>query len=207
MANQLTAAKYNGPATSDLKKIEDGIGAIDAALDPFNGTNTGQTPFYSTGARCLVRIGGKPAGICTSFSYNLSYNVEEIRTLDSNIPYDVDIAALTVRAQLNTIVDPTGGPEVTSMFATMASSVHQPLVEMQVLDRSGTSVFFTRGVFTSIGFNTGKGQLSSYSANFIGIFMQNYVDQSFVPYSTTGALSGVLSSATALLGSLSGGIL
>jgi len=201
------AAKFQNQGQTALKSLESGLGAVNAALSPFSAP-TGTTPYWNTGARALLMIGGKPTAICTSLSYNLSYNAEEIRTIDSNVSFDIDIGALTIRAQLNTIVDPTAGPEFYSLFATMASSSSQPLVEMQVLDAgTGTSIFFARGIFNSVGFNTGKGQVSSFNASFVGIAFQHYVDQSFVQYSATSEVGAVFSAATNALSGLTGGIL
>jgi len=197
-------------ATKAVAKDTKAVQALNDSLNPFNdlNKNKGQFPFYSTGARSLIRIGGRPVGICTSMSYNLSYNVEEIRTIDTNAPWDLDIGAASIRAQLSTIVDPTGGPEFYSLFATLASSVHQPMVEMQVLDAAtGTSIFFARGVFSSVSFNTAKGSLSSWSANFTGTYFQNYVSQTFVPYSAVGRLGKSLTSLVSGLSNITGGLL
>ena len=210
MANQQTAAKYRGEGDKQVNHATASVDKFNNALNPFGNLDKGQgiVPFYSTGARSLIRIGGRPVGICTSMSYNLSYNVEEIRTIDTNVPWDLDVGAASIRAQLSTIVDPTGGPEFYSLFATLASSVHQPMVEMQVLDAAtGTSIFFARGVFSSVSFNTAKGSLSSWSANFTGTYFQNYVSQTFVPYSAVGRLGKSLTNLVGGLSNLTGGLL
>jgi hypothetical protein len=90
----------------------------------------------------------------------------------------------------------------------MQAAVHQPLIEMQVLDKLGTSLFFARGMFVAVNGNVTQGQISHFSAQFVGVAYQHYVNQKFKPYnSIAGALTGAVQGLQNLASSLTGGLL
>jgi hypothetical protein len=169
------------------KKIEEG-------LDPFSDTKEGigQKPYYQTGARAFIRIGGRPIGVCQDFRWKVSYMPTPIHTIDTVQPWDIDVGPMTVSATLNQIIDPTRGPEADNLLPIMASAVHQPMVELQVLDKLGTSLFFARGMFLAVDGSISRGGLSTHSASFTGIAYQHYVAQQFKPYDSFGAALGGL---------------
>ncbi len=212
MANK-TASKFNqtgvGPVDNSLNAVQSSLGAINAALDPFSEASKqiGQIPFYSTGARALVRIGGRPIGIAQEIKWTISYNAEPINTVDTVHAWDIDIGLSRINASLSSFIDPTKGPESDYMFHTMQSAIHQPFVEMQVLDKFGTSIFFAKGAFVSISGSVAKGQTSGWVAAFVGQAYQHYVVQSFKPYSTASKTAGLLNTALGNLSNLTGGLL
>lgn len=168
----------------------------------------GATPFYSTGARAFIRVGGKAVGVAQSFTWKVSYNGTLINTIDAVESWDIDVGRLTVNGALSQIIDPTKGPEADSISSIMKAAVHQPMVEIQVLDALGTSLFFARGMFLSVSGNIGRGQVSSLSAEFMGTVYQHYVSQQFVPYnSVAGAGSKLAKNIQKLASDLTGGIL
>lgn len=197
-----------GQAGRELKQIEDNASKFNDLLDPFsaNRASIGQIPFYSSGARALIRVGGKPLGVCQEIRWQISYNSEPIMTVDSQFPWDIDIGHARIGASLSQIVDPTGGPETDYLSHTMAASLHQPYVEMQVLDKIGTSLFFARGMFTSISGGASRGAISTWNATFVGVAYQHYVAQNFEPYSDAGKVSGLIGTFTSAASKLTGGI-
>jgi hypothetical protein len=169
---------------------------------------TGQVPFYQTGARAFIKIGGKPLGVCQDFRWSVSYQGTPITTIDSTQPWDIDVGSMSVTASLNQIMDPSKGPEVDNLLPIMSSAIHQPMVELQVLDKLGTSLFFARGMFLSCSGNISKGAVSSISAQFVGVFYQHFVSQSFQPYgSIAGGLSGLANGLKNLASDATGGLL
>lgn len=204
-----TPKKYQNNNGGSLGHAEKEAAKLNAALDPFSSDKKGigKIPFYSTGARALIRIGGKPVGVCTDIRWTVSYNVTPINTIDTPHAWDVDVGFANINASLSSIVDPTGGPEAYGMFANMASAVHQPMVEMQVLDKLGTSLFFARGVFNQVSGNVSRGTVSTFNAQFTGVAYQHYVAQSFKPYAFTGLLSNGLNKIKKLAGTFTGGLL
>lgn len=212
MANNV-ASKFSDGQNSlgQIKKIEQSSQKLLDSLTASSqsASNIGKIPYYSTGARSYVRIGGKAVGVAQDIKWNVSYQSTPIYTIDSNFPWDIDIGSCSISATLNNFFDPTKGPEADNLLPIMKSSVHMPIVELQVLDASGTSLFFARGMFVSVSGNVAKGSISTISANFTGIAYQHYTSQSFNAYS--GAISGKVAAFTEALKGLtsgsSGGIL
>ena len=202
-------AKF-GKAGGTLGKLEASTAALADKLNPFSedAKKIGQIPFYATGARALVKLGGTPLGVTTDIRWSVSYSATPIQTIDTPFPWDIDVGAVTISATLGQIMDPTKGPEADGLFAVMSAALHQPMVEMQVLDASGTSIFFARGMFVAVNGQIGRGQVGNWSCQFSGIAYQHYVAQSFKPYnSVAGTASGLIKGLKNLASGLTGGIL
>lgn len=190
--------------------LENGIKALNDALNPFSELEKkiGSIPFYQTGARAFIKMGGTPIAVCQDFRWTVSYQPNPIYTIDTVHPWDIDVGPMTVTASLNQIMDPTKGPEVDHLLPVMSSAIHQPIVEIQVLDKLGTSLFYARGMWLSVNGSISRGNLSSFSAQFTGLAYQHYVSQAFKPYnSLAGGLSGLLNTGAKIASALSGGIL
>lgn len=186
-----------------------GLAATNKKLDPFRNDKSTKEPFYFSGARGFIRIGGNPAGIFQDCRWTITYNATPIYTIDSVHAWDIDIGTLQISATMTQIMDPTKGPEADGLFHTMQAAIHQPQIEIQLIDKKlGTSIFFARGMFTSVTGNVAKGQLGTWSASFVGTAYQHYANQSFKPYdSVAGALSGLTKGLSNLASSFTGGIL
>lgn len=179
------SAKYR--KDSALNKLESKIGQLNQSIDPnVAGEKVGETPFFSSGARALIRVAGKTLFAAQRVAWNASTKAEPIFTIDSNVAWDVDVGQIMVNAVVEQFIDPTNSLEAQGLFHTVQSSIHQPYVEMHVIDAFGTTLFFTRGMFTSMSGDLSSGQLGSLKANFIGVYYQNYVGQYFKPYSKVG---------------------
>lgn len=204
-------AKYViGGIGQGAKAFEDGANQLQAASDPFQAVEKtiGQVPFFGSGARALIKIGGKPMAVCQDFRWQVSFQPNPIYTIDTIQPWDIDVGPMTVSATLTNIMDPTKGPEADNLLPVMSSAVHQPMVELQVLDKIGTSLFFARGMFLSVSGAIAKGQLSTFTATFTGIAYQHYVFQKFKPYnSIAGGLEGIASGLAGLASDATGGLI
>lgn len=177
------------------------------SMNPFN-TSKPNLPRYGSGARSLIRIGGKPIAVAQSFRWQISYNATPIHTLDSLFPWDIDIGQVRINGRLEQIIDPTDSAEANGLFHTMQSVLHQPLVEMQVLDALGTSIFFCRGMFIELNGSLQQGQLGIQSVTFIGVAYQNNVFQEFQPYTgVAGAADKLTSTVKNFTSKISGGFL
>jgi hypothetical protein len=192
--------------TATAERAEEVSGKLSSFLDFQSKTNDG-TPFWSSGARSLIKIGGKPVGVCQNISWQVAYVGTPIHTIDSAHAWDIDVGQVNINASLSRIIDPIRGPESDSLFAIMQSAIHQPLVELQVLDALGTCLFFARGMFISVNGNIAIGQLGQMSAQFTGIAYQHYVSQEFQPYGTADKLGNVLNKGQAIVKKFSGGLL
>jgi hypothetical protein len=204
-------AKYNFTTPGNASKaFQDNANILQAALDPFQSLEKtiGQVPFYGTGARALIKIGGKPMAVCQDFKWQVSFQPNPIYTIDTVQPWDIDVGPMSVSATLTNIMDPTKGPEADNLLPVMSSAVHQPMVELQVLDKIGTSLFFARGMFLSVSGNIARGQLSTFTATFTGIAYQHYIFQKFKPYnSIAGGLEGIASGLVGLVSDATGGLI
>ena len=162
----------------------------------------GKIPYYTTGARCLIKIAGKQLAICQDFRWSVSYNATPIQTIDTPFAWDIDVGQVNIQATLTKISNPTKGPEAEGIFPIMAAAVHQPMVELQVLygvpqglndvnaksyskEPVWLSLFFARGMFVSMSNNATLGQIGQLSANFVGVAYQHYVAQNFTAYGLT----------------------
>ena len=191
----------------DAGAISNKVDKFMSALDP-NGNPNPKMPRYSTAARTYIRIGGKPLTIAQSFRWQIEALATPIQTIDSLFPWDIDIGQVTIGGQLSEFVDPLSSAEAQGLFHTMQSIQHQPFIELQALDSSGTSIFFARGMFTAINGNVTRGQLSSFSVTFHGVAYAHNVFQSFKPYSSVaGAVSGLLGGLKNITSTISGGFL
>lgn len=141
-----------------------------------------QIPIYNTGARSFIRVAGKPIGVCQDFRWQINAQASEIRTIDTNLPWDMVPNQILITASLSQIIDPSGSLESQGLFHTIQSMIHQPYVEMQVLDAAGYSIFFARGMFTGMNGQIARGQPSTWGANFQGVAYQHNVFQEFKPY-------------------------
>lgn len=191
---------FAGVAESTVQQLNDN-------LNPFGNLPANQ-PFWSSGARSFIRIAGRPIGVAQSFSWSVSYVPNPIVTVDTPHAWDIDVGQMSCNATLGRIMDPTGGPESDAMFHIMSAAIHQPYVELQVLDALGTSLFFARGMFLAVNGQVARGQLSNISAQFVGVAYQHYVNQTFKPYdSIAGGLQGLANGLKNLASTATGGIL
>jgi hypothetical protein len=190
-----------------VKQWEDKAKQFNELLNP-NIPDNKKLPFYSTGARALLRIGGKERVVANSVKWTISYSGAPIHTLDTPFPWDIDVGKVSIMASLDEFVSPAEGLEVGGIFSIMKSAVHQPMVEMQILDAMGTAIFYSKGMFLEVNGNVTMGRLSGWSAKFIGIAYQHFVNQSFKPYSGLAASGNkLLDGAKSVLKNLSGGAL
>lgn len=153
---------------------------------------TGLFPSMSSGARTFITVNNQPIAMCLDFSYNIAAEYEEIRTIDSHLPYDINIGQVKISGRLTKLVNPDSSMEAEGLFHTMQSILHQPIVEMLVQDANGNTQFFCKGMFVSMESRVALGQLTVASANFVGIQYQNWVYQEFKPYDAASGPSKLL---------------
>jgi hypothetical protein len=201
-----TAGYGSGRHEAKAEKFRD---QIDKMLNPLSHLNEGSgiLPYYSTGARSLLKIGGKPIAVCMDFRWTVNYNPTVLHTIDTVFGWDIDMGTCMIQASMSKFMDPTKGPEVDHLIPIMATAVHAPMVEMQVLDSIGTSLFFSKGMFVEVSPQISMNQVTNISAKFIGISYQHYVSQAFKPYSVTGKVAGLANAARNLVSDATGGLI
>ena len=118
----------------NIKGQEQQLQKINNSLNPgAKQANGNAKPYYATGGRCMIKIGGKSVAVCQDFRWQLSYTALPIHTIDTPFAWDIDIGQVNIQATLSKIFDPLKGPETDTLFAIMAAAVHQPMVELQVI--------------------------------------------------------------------------
>jgi len=208
------ASKFTDPALGKgglaaIEQLSQQLSPLLQNPDAGTASKIGSMPYYSSGGRTFIRVGGRAIGVAQSFTWKASYSGTPIHTIDSPEPYDIDIGRLNISGSLSQIFDPTKGPEADGLFAIMKAAVHQPIVEIQALDATGTTLFFARGMFVGVTGNVGRGQMNSLSAEFIGVGYQHYVSQAFDPSSgsVAGSADKIVKNLKNLASDISGGIL
>jgi hypothetical protein len=165
-------------------------------------TAQGKTPNYpelSSGGRVLVSVAGRAIAICQKFSYSIKAAEEEIRSIDNHIPWDIFIGQVTVRASLSQLVHPNNPAESEGIWSTMASIIHQPIIEIEIYDQLGARLFATRGMFVGMTSEMAQGGLTNRSLEFVGITYAHGVNQKYKPYSDSGKIAGYKEAANASL--------
>jgi hypothetical protein len=152
-------------------------------------TSNGLFPSLSSGGRTYITVAGIPVAVCLDFSYAVVMDQEEVRTIDNQLPVDINIGQIKINGKLSRFVDPDGSLEQKGLFHTMQASLHQPIVEILVQDANGNSMFFCKGMFVSMDARYSLGQLSVNSVNFVGIQYQHWAYQEFVPYNSKSLIS------------------
>lgn len=196
-------------AFGHIENLEQSIEEAQNRIDPFNPENDiGRVPFYSTGARSLIKVGGRSIGVSPSVRWSVSYNGTYLNTIDTPHAWDIDVGPMRVAVDMRLIMDPTKGPEHDGMFSIMKAAVHQPMVEIQVLDKQlGTSLFFARGVFLEVAGDVSIGNISTFQARFMGTAYQHYASQDFQAYDTvSGTASALIDGLQDLASDLTGGL-
>ena len=139
-------------------------------------------PSLSSGGRTFVTVAGKPVAVCLGFSCSVVMDYDEVRSIDSQLPWDIMTNQIRITGKLSKFIDPEDSLDAGGLFSTIQSNLHQPFVEILVQDANGTSQFFAKGMFVSFDANFAVGQLSVTSATFVGVLYQNNTYQKFVPY-------------------------
>jgi hypothetical protein len=149
-------------------------------------------PMLASGARAFVQVNNTPLALCLDFSYSITADYEEIRTIDNHLPYEVNINQVRIQGKLTKLINPDSSMEAEGLFHTMQSIIHQPIVEILCTDANGNVQFFCKGMFTSMETRVAMGQLTVASANFVGIQYQNWVFQNFKPYDKNSSAGGAI---------------
>lgn len=165
---------------------------VKAEAENFNGRNK-IYPMVASGARAFIQVNNRPIALCLDFSYSITADIEEIRTIDNHLPYEININQVQIRGKLTKLVNPDSSMEADGLFHTMQSIIHQPIVEIAVTDANGNVQFFCKGMFVSMESRIALGQLTVASANFVGIQYQGHAFQGFKPYEPKSGLNDALS--------------
>lgn len=194
-------------ANDRIADWEEKADIINKKLNPLEPSNE-KFPFYVTGARALLRIGGRERAIAKKVAWKISFTATPINTIDTPFPWDIDVGQVKINASVTEFMAPSAGPEAGHLFNIMKSAVHQPMVEMQVLDSLGSALFYSKGMFVEVNGDVAFGRMANWNAKFIGTAYQHFVSQNFRPYdSLAGKAESLIDGLQNLTSTATGGIL
>jgi len=158
-----------------------------------------RTEFYSSarlpeaysGGRAIISVADATIAFVQSATWTVSVELEEIKTVDSILPWEIAVNQVRVRASLTQFVDPASSPESQLLFSNVQALLHQPLVFIEFFDKLGTKMFTSKGMFESINGSIGSASLATLSASFVGIGWATNTVQAFTPYEPEGILGRV----------------
>lgn len=140
-----------------------------------------QLPEYFSGARCRLLINGETIGAALEVSWSVTSEMQEIRTIDTFLPWEIVPGQMTISANLKRVVDPRRQLGSDGLYSTITSYLHQPYASIEVRDRLGNLIFLARGMFKDLQGTVANGQLGVESLNFVGYYWRENVAQEFSP--------------------------
>lgn len=152
-------------------------------------------PEMWSAGRAIISVADATIAFVQNASWSVSTEMEEIRTVDSQLPWELAVGQTKIRASLSQFIDPANSPESQMLFANMQSSLHQPMVFIEFFDKLGTKLFTAKGMFESVNGSVSQGGLGTLSASFVGIAFTHNTVGSFTPYPDSKDLLGRVSSA------------
>lgn len=165
-----------------------------------------KTPQFVVGGRAYIMVSGKPLALAQRCTWRTSVSADEIRTVDTHMSWDIAVGQTSIQVSLSELVDPNSPAETEGTWATMASLIHQPAIELEIFDKMGERIFFARGMFTSMSCGIGNGSLAERSLEFLGIAYAHNVDQSFKPYDPKNEIASAFKEASKKLRTITGGM-
>jgi len=148
-------------------------------------------PEAYAGGRAIISVADATVAFVQSASWSVSVDMEEVKTVDSILPWEIAINQVRVRANLSQFVDPASSPDSQLLFSNVQALLHQPLVFIEFFDKLGTKMFTSKGMFESISGSIGNASLATLTASFIGIGWATNTVQSFTPYADDNLLGRV----------------
>jgi len=136
-------------------------------------------PNFVTGARAKILIAGKPIGAALNITWSVNIKMEELFTIDSQIPWEIIPGQIMIRASLSRFIDPFNDVAGAGLFSTIQANIHQPYVTLQVSDKISNNLFTAKGMFSDISSTISNGSVGLESVNFVGYYFRTNVQQDF----------------------------
>ena len=144
------AITESGTLTGAIGNVADSlVNSAVGAISPFN--NFGR---YLTGSRAIIKINDKLFGFAFGVTYNIQTSVDEIRTIDSWIPYELCPKMITVNGTLSMFHIPGKGPSRELIMANVLSFIFHRYITIEIKDHTTDQIIFQ----TNKAFITGKRQ-------------------------------------------------
>ena len=139
-------------------------------------------------------------------SWSVAIDYEEVRTIDSYMPWELVPGQAKVKMSMRRIITPDRSLAGDGLFTTITSVLHTPYASVELRDRLGNLVFFAKGSFTDIQGQVANGQMGVASLSFIGYYWRENVKQEFDPQPADNSVMGKIKTTNSLYGRIKGGL-
>lgn len=138
-------------------------------------------PEYGTGARSVIYINDQKIGAALDVSYSVNIEHTEIRTIDSQLPWELIPGQISIEASLRRIVHPDTTVTQEHLFTIITAALHTPYASIKIQDRLGNTLFYAKGSFVSLQGQVAVGQVNIESVRFQGYYWRQNDAQLFIP--------------------------
>ena len=143
-------------------------------------------PEYVTGARATIRVNHKKVAAALDVSWTVNIEHTEVRTIDTQLPWELIPGQITVDAQLRRIIHPDTTAPQDHLFTILQAGLHTPTATIIVSDKLGTPMFTAKGSFVSWSGNVAVGAVAIESVRFKGIYWRDNTQQYYDPEIESG---------------------
>lgn len=106
---------------------------------------TQPTAKFASGARCTIKVNGKPFAFATQVSWNISTAQTEIRTIDDYLPYEFAPSMVSVEGSISGLHVPGFGPSAELFQSDVLSFLFHKYINIEVRDRTTNTLLFFAG--------------------------------------------------------------
>lgn len=167
-----------------------------------NATTGKMLPEFATGARSIIYINDQRIAAALDVSYSVNIDTNELRTIDSQMPWELIPGQISVEATLRKVVHPSVTVTSEHLFTVITAALHTPYASLKVQDKLGNVLFFARGSFVSLQGSVAVGQTNIESVRFQGYYWRQGDSQMFIPEPANGVGDMLTRMAKSKLGAL-----
>lgn len=167
-----------------------------------NANNGKMLPEFATGARSIIYINDQRIAAALDVSYSVNIETHELRTIDSQLPWELIPGQISIEATLRKIVHPSVTATSEHLFTIITAALHTPYASLKIQDKLGNVLFFARGSFVSLQGTTSVGQTNIESVRFQGYYWRQNDSQMFIPDPPDGITGSLKRLASSKLGAL-----
>jgi hypothetical protein len=162
-------------------------------------------PSYVTGARAVVYVNQKKVAACLDVAWSISVETQEIRTIDSQMPWELVPGQIKVNASLRRLIHPDRTAAGDHLFTIITAALHTPTATIEIRDRLGNPLFIAKGSFTDLEGSVSTGKIGIESVKFSGYYWRQNDQQAFEPeIRNLGPLDAAAQLGRAKLGAITG---
>lgn len=98
---------------------------------------------YASGARCLLKVNGRLVGFAFGISWRIQTQVQEIRTVDNPLPYELVPQMITVDGTISALHIPGQGIGAQLWQPDVLNFLSQQYISIEARDTNDQLLFFT----------------------------------------------------------------